>query len=65
MYNPLSQDLMFQDVHDRAARVRDTRGKDTSARPRRRWWRKAAVSRKSVILVVSRDEPSAATATGP
>ena len=42
MYSPLNEDLMFQDMHDRAARIRDARGKDPAAWPNRRWWHKVA-----------------------
>jgi hypothetical protein len=45
MYSPLNEDFMFQEMHDRVARMNAARGSDTkvtAARPNRRWWRKAA-----------------------
>jgi hypothetical protein len=49
MYSPLNEDYMFQEMHDRVARMsartNPRRGKDkprSDAMPNRRWWRKAA-----------------------
>ena len=45
MYNALNEDYMFQEMHDRVARMQTIRGKaghGTETAPNRRWWRKAA-----------------------
>jgi hypothetical protein len=42
MYSPLNEDLMFQEMHDRTARITAARGKDNGAWPNRRWWRRTA-----------------------
>ena len=45
MYNALNEDYMFQEMHDRVARMNAQRRKaqqGTETVPNRRWWRKAA-----------------------
>ncbi len=45
MYNALNEDYMFQEMHDRVARIQGRRrpaGHGTETVPNRRWWRKAA-----------------------
>ena len=42
MYSPLNADLMFQEMEDRAARIRAGHGKDPAAWPNRRWFHRAA-----------------------
>jgi hypothetical protein len=41
MYNALTEDLMFQETRDRAARMTPPPRKDMSVR-RNRWWRKVS-----------------------
>ncbi len=42
MYSPLNEDYMFQEMHDRMARVTPRRAKDTrdDSVPNRRWWQR-------------------------
>ncbi len=40
MYSPLNEDLMFQDMADRTARMLAARGRDCDGWPNRRWWRR-------------------------
>ena len=43
MYSALNEDFMYQEMHDRVARISSRRGKVTvDVRPNRRWWNKAA-----------------------
>ena len=44
MYSPLNEDYMFQEMHDRVARINPQRGKDKlrDALPNRRWWHRTA-----------------------
>jgi hypothetical protein len=41
MYSALNQDYMYQEMHDRAARMNAHHPKENTV-PNRRWWRKAA-----------------------
>jgi hypothetical protein len=41
MYSPLNEDLMFQEMHERTARMSAGRGSDPSSWPTRRWWHRA------------------------
>ncbi len=48
MYSPLNEDYMFQEMHDRVARINPRadrrRGRDklrSDSLPNRRWWHKA------------------------
>ena len=50
MYSPLNEDYMFQEMHDRVARIhvhgaeahRDRHPVATTTGPNRRWWRRVA-----------------------
>ncbi len=47
MYSPLNEDYMFQEMHDRVARINPRRDKDklsTDSLPNRRWWHKARLA---------------------
>jgi hypothetical protein len=38
MYNAMNEDLMFQEVHDRAAALRSARNSTRPAATAHRWW---------------------------
>ena len=42
MYSPLSEDYMFQGMHDRVTRINPKGGKNSfdDTVPNRRWWRR-------------------------
>ncbi len=42
MYSPLNEDYMFQEMHDRVARINPRRGQDHTddTGPNRRWWQR-------------------------
>jgi hypothetical protein len=46
MYNPLTEDLMLQDRHERAEHASHPRGAHPSAWPTRRWWGRGSRRRR-------------------
>ena len=42
MYSPLNEELMFQEMKNRADAIRRPSRQDLAARAGRRWWRRTA-----------------------